>query len=217
MPGSHRIVVAGGGRVGVQTATRLHERGHTVILVEADDARSDAVTSENVATVINGDATRPSVLEQADLEDAHAIAAVTGDAGTNLAICLVAQRLAPETFTLARTDRGDQTEYTEYVDAAVLPQQVVANHVVDLLVGGDIRTFAGSDGGFELMEFAVAADASVAGHELGDVGLPEGCRVVGDSTAGKLAAPDLELRPGNRYVVAVERGTVDDVRALFRG
>ncbi|MCD2199814.1 TrkA family potassium uptake protein [Halobacterium sp. KA-4] len=216
MSSSRRIVVVGGGRVGVQTAADLHERGHTVILVEGDEARAAAVTDENVATVVNGDATQPSVLEQADLEEAHAVAAVTSDPGTNLAVCLVAQRLAADLFTLARIDDEAQTEYTEYVDAAVLPQQPTANRVVDLLVGGGIRTFSGADGGFSVLELGVAEDATVAGHTLDEVGLPEGCRVVGSSTHGRLASPDLEFQPGDRYLVAADTGTVDELRALFR-
>ncbi|MFC6989028.1 NAD-binding protein [Haloplanus sp. GCM10025708] len=52
--------MAGGGRVGLETARLLDERGHTVILVEEDPDRSEAVADEHVASVINGDATRPS-------------------------------------------------------------------------------------------------------------------------------------------------------------
>ncbi len=60
MSSTRRIIVAGGGRVGLETARLLDERGHTVILVEEDPDRSEAVADEHVASVINGDATRPS-------------------------------------------------------------------------------------------------------------------------------------------------------------
>ena len=200
----------------MQTAADLHERGHAVVLVEADEARAEAVTDENVATVVNGDATRQSVLEQADVEDAHALAAVTGDPGTNLAVCLVAQRLAADVFSLARIDDEAQTEYAAHVDAVVRPEQPTANRVVDLLVGSGVRTFTGADGGFSVLELAVAEGATVAGHTLDEVGLPEGCRVVGSSTHGRLAAPELEFRAGDRYLVAAESGAVDELRALFR-
>lgn len=218
MPSSQRVVVAGGGRVGERTASLLNERGHAVVLVEREADRAESLNSEQVATIINGDATRRSVLEQADLEQADAIAALTSDPGTNLAVCLLARDLAgDDLFTLARTEREGQREYTEDVDAAVLPQQLLANRAVDLLVGGEIRTFSGPDGGFEVLELAVAEDAAVAGHALEEVGLPEGCRVVGSVTEGRLAGPDLAFQAEHRYLVAVETGAIDEVRAMFRG
>lgn len=217
MSSSHRVVVVGGGRVGERTARLLHERGHTVVLVERDAERAAALNSEQVATVINGDATQRSVLEQADLEQADGIAAMTSEPGTNLAVCLLAQELADELFTLVRTARDEQTEYTEDVDAAVLPQQLLANRAVDLLVGGEIRTFTGRDGGFETLELAVAEEAAVAGHTLEEVGLPDGCRVVACTTNGRLATPDLAFQAEHRYLVAVETAAIDEVRTMFRG
>ncbi|MFB6235917.1 MAG: TrkA family potassium uptake protein [Halopenitus sp.] len=216
MSTNKRIVVAGGGRIGAQSARLLHDRGHTVVLIEREAERSEALGDERIATVISGDATHPSVLEQADLETADAIATLTADPGTNLAICLLARDINPDIFTLARTDAAGQREYTEYVDSVVLTQQCVATRAVDLIVGGEVRTFTGADGGFELVDLVVREGSSVEGCTLEEVSLPEGCQVVGGSTTGRLASPELTFEPGDRYLLAVEPETLEDVRMLFQ-
>jgi trk system potassium uptake protein TrkA len=216
MSTNQRIVVAGGGRIGAQTARLIHDRGHTAILVEQNPERSEKLGEEHIATVIRGDATLPSILEQADLEQADAIAALTADAGTNLAICLLAEQANPDIFTLARTDTETQKEYTEHVDSVVLTQQCVANRTVDLLVGGEVRTVSGETGGFEVLDLVVTEGSSIAGHTLEEVNLPDGCRAIGGLTTGELASPEMEFEPDNRYLLAVESGTTEDVRMLFQ-
>ncbi|MFB6195466.1 MAG: TrkA family potassium uptake protein [Haloplanus sp.] len=216
MSTNQRIIVAGGGRIGAQTARLLHDRGHTAVLVERNPERSEELGTEHIATVIRGDATYPSILDQTDLESADAIAALTGDPGTNLAICLLAERVNPDVFTLARTESENQREYTEYVDSVVLTRQCVANRTVDLLVGGEIRTVSGADGGFDIVDLVVAEGASISDHTLDEVSLPDGCRVIGGSTAGELASPEMVFESGDRYLLAVESSALEDVRMLFQ-
>lgn len=186
-------------------------------LVEQSPDRSEIVADGTVATVVQGDATRRSVLEQADVGRADALAALTADPGTNLAVCLLARDLADDgLFTLARTADESQREYTEDVDAVLLPHQSVANRAVDLLVGGAVRTFTGHDGGIEIVDLVVAEGASIAGHTLEETVLPDGCRVVAALTDPRLAGPDLTFRGGNRYLLALESTALQDVRMLFR-
>src|SRR6056297_3370222 len=108
MSHTKRIIVAGGGRVGLRTARELADRGHEVVLIEKETDRSDRAADERVGVVIEGDATSPSILEQADPKRADAVAALTDEAGTNLAICLAAKDIAPNVRTLARTDAGTE-------------------------------------------------------------------------------------------------------------
>src|SRR6056297_229857 len=122
MPDPKRFVVAGGGRVGRQTAEALVEKDYEVVVVEEDDARVEELADAYLGPVVHGDATDPAILEQAALEDADAIAALTDDAETNLRICGTAQRLAPSIRTLSRA--GRETDDAELVDATVVPHHL---------------------------------------------------------------------------------------------
>jgi trk system potassium uptake protein TrkA len=212
-----RFVVAGGGRVGRQAAETLTDQGHEVLLIEADAERVEELSDAYIGPVIHGDATRPSILEQADLADADAIAALTDESGTNLAICMEAQQLAPSIRTLARAETRGTQEYDEVVDATLLPQYLGGDHAADMLTGGDVRTLVYPTADLDIVEVAVTASAPVAGRRLDEVALPEGSLLISTTDRDELAGPGTVLEAGERYIVAVETDVVDEVLDLLRG
>lgn len=217
MPDTKRIVVAGGGRIGLRTARELADRGYDIVLIEKEESRSEAVADEYVAMVIQGDATAPSILEQAGLERADAIAALTDEPGTNLAICMEATRMAPHIRTLARTGTGTEDEYDEIADATILPQELSANTAADILSGDEVRTIVGTHHELEILEIAVAEDAPVAGRTLEEIRFPEGSLVISDRNRTQIARGKMTLEPGEYYIVGVEPDRLDEVLKLFRG
>jgi len=217
MSHTKRIIVAGGGRVGLRTARELADRGHEIVLIEKESERSDRAADERVAMVIEGDATSPAILEQADPERADAIAALTDEAGTNLAICLAARQVAPNIRTLARTDAGTEDAYDEIADATILPQELSAATAADILSGEEVRTIVGDHHDLEILEIEVGAGAPVEGHTLDEISLPSGTLVISDRDRNRIAGPDTELEAGERYVVGVESDVVEELLSLFRG
>jgi trk system potassium uptake protein TrkA len=217
MSHTKRIIVAGGGRVGLRTARELADRGHEVVLIEKETDRSDRAADERVGVVIEGDATSPSILEQADPKRADAVAALTDEAGTNLAICLAAKDIAPNVRTLARTDAGTEDAYDGITDATILPPELSASAAADVLSGDEVRTIVGDHHDLEILEVEVAPGAPVAGRTLADISLPTGSLVISGRDRCCVARGDTELHAGERYVVGVESDVIDEVLALFRG
>lgn len=211
-----RVVVVGGGRVGFRTARTLDNRGHDVVVIEADTARSDRIADEYVATVIEGDATRPSVLRQADLEGSDVLAALTDDAGTNLAACLTAERYgSPIRTIMRRTDAGDD-EYDDLVDATVFPERAGARTAVNAVDPG-MRALEDMAGDIEILVVQVADGAPVAGRSLTEIGLPVGSLVVSGADGASIAGAETTLEAGRSFVVATEPSVEDEVVRLFRG
>jgi trk system potassium uptake protein TrkA len=211
-----RIVVAGGGRAGLETARQLSDRGHDVTVVERDSERCEQLVDEYLAVVIEGDATSPSILREADVESADAVAALTDDAETNLEVCLQAHRIAPSIQTLARTTTQEDGEDADLVDAVILPQHEAARTAVDLLSGGAVRTLVSGEE-LDILEIEVSSSAPVEGRTLAEVSLPRGALVVSDAGRTRLASGETELTAGDRYLVAAESDVAEEVQLLFRG
>lgn len=212
-----RFVIAGGGRVGLQTAENLTEQGHDVLLIEADRERVEELSDAYVGPVIHGDATQPSILKQADLAGADAIAALTDETGTNLAICMEAQHLTPAIRTLARSESRTDQGYDEVVDATLLPESLGGDHAADMLTGEDVRTLVYPTANLDIIEVTVAESAPVAGHRLDEVTLPAGSLLISTADREALAGADTVLEADERYILAVESGVADEVVNLFRG
>ena len=217
MPSSLDVVIAGGGRVGHQTAELLVERDHDVTIIERDGDTVEDIADEWFATVITGDATDPDILQQADIEGADVIAALTGETGLNLAVCLAAAELAPEIRTVARVEREAGTSYTTFVDAVVFPERAGARVAANEIVGSDEQTLADVTGDLDIMLIRVAEGAPAAEKPLTDVRFPKGTLVVSDDDGHRVARPETTLNAGKRYVVAVEPDVVDEVLNLMRG
>jgi trk system potassium uptake protein TrkA len=211
------VIIAGGGRVGFETATILDDRGHDVTVVERDQARADAVSDEYVATVITGDASNPEMLEQAGVEDADAIAGLTGQAGLNLAVCMEAKDMAPGIRTVARIDTRAKESYTRFVDQVLFPELAGARTAANEIIGSDVETLADVTGTLDIMHIRVAEGAPAAGRQLSEIRFPAGTLVVSDDDGDRIARPDTTLDPGKRYIVAVEPDVADEVMNLMRG
>jgi trk system potassium uptake protein TrkA len=211
------VVIAGGGRVGFQTAELLSDRGDDVTIVEQDGEVVDRIADEWVTTVIAGDATNPDMLTEAGVEDADVVAALTGNTGVNLAVCMAAKEMAPGIRTVARIDRASAESYTRFVDAVLFPERAGARLAANEIVGSDVQTLADVTSTLDIMQIRVAEGAPAAGRPLSKIRFPSGTLVISGEEGGHVARPDTTLEPGKRYVVAVEPDVVDEVVNLFRG
>jgi trk system potassium uptake protein TrkA len=216
-----RVVIVGGQHVGYHAARHLSERGHDVVIVEKDRDRVDFLSEQYDATVIHGDGGRRSILQQAGLDQSDVVAALTGyGAMTNIGICTMAAEIDPDVGTVARIDHGDRDEYDGLVDRVVYPEELAAHAATNEIIhvaGGGVRTIEEVTGDLSLLELTVSGDAPVADRELRDVSFPRGAVVVAGRDSNQLPGPEMVLKPGFRYVVAVREGIGDEVVRLFRG
>jgi trk system potassium uptake protein TrkA len=211
------VIIVGGGRVGFQTTAILADRGHDITVVERDPEVCDAIADEYVATVIQGDATDPSILEQADVGRADVIAGLTASTGVNLAVCLEAREMGNGIRTIARVERPAGKEYTRFVDGVVFPERAGARMAANEIIGGDVVTISDVTETLDIMQVRIAEGAPAADKRLADVNFPTGTLVISDDDGERIAGPETTLNPGKRYVVAVEPDVAEEVMNLLRG
>jgi trk system potassium uptake protein TrkA len=214
--GPLRVVLVGSGRTGLRTARMLTEHDHDVVVVERRDDRVEKLSNEYIATVIQGDATRPSVLRQAQLDQADVVAGLTDTTATNLAACTIAKHTDPSIRTVMRTVHDDTGEYDEFVDATFIPEEAGAGTAVSAIERG-VQTLKATVGDLEILEIEVRPDAPVAERALSDVSLPDGSLVVSGADGDETATAETELVAGRSYLLAVEPAVSDEIMNLFRG
>jgi trk system potassium uptake protein TrkA len=211
------IIIAGGGRVGFQTAELLAARDENVTIIEQNEDRVAEIADAWIATVIQGDASDPNILEQAGIDGADTIAALTELTGLNLAVCLLATQLTNGVRTVARVDQETEGVYDRFVDAVVYPEEAGARVAANKTVGKEVHTLASVTGNIEILEVRIAEGAPAAGRTLADVSFPAGTLVISGEDGNQISQPDTTMTPGSQYVVAVEPGVVDEMLQLMRG
>ena len=210
-----RIAIAGGGRVGRRAANLLDDRGHDVVVIEDDPEQVGLLEEEHVATVISGDATRPSILRQVGLDRVDSLAALTNKTGTNLAICMTANYLRPDLRTVMRTEYDVAGEYHGMVDDVVFTEAAGARAAVNL-IERDVQTLESVTGDLDILQIEVVEGAPVAGRTLEEVSLPRGSLVVSGARGDHTARSDTRLEVGETYIVAVEPAVANEVVNLFQ-
>jgi hypothetical protein len=89
------VIVAGGGRVGAQTAVHLSDDRHTVTVVENDEATVQGVPQREAIDVVVGDAVSPETFDDV-------FAGLTGDTNANIVACYIARSGQEALTTIVR-------------------------------------------------------------------------------------------------------------------
>lgn len=215
MADEDHILIAGGGRVGRRVAKRFADRGKSVTVIEKNPDGIE--TEEYDFEVITGDATRPSVLNEALRPETSTIGALTNREDTNLAVCLVAKQLDADLRTVARIEDECGDEYADFVDQVYFPERASIKAAVNALSGSNIQTLEEVTGDLEILDIQVGYDAPIKGEKLSDVDFPEGVQVISRTNGHVAAQSDEKLVGGRRYLVAADNHVVNDVIDLFRG
>ncbi|MGZ8179819.1 potassium channel family protein [Williamsia sp. SKLECPSW1] len=93
-----RVVIMGCGRVGSSLAHALDSKGHTVAIVDREDAAFGRLSPSFGGTTVRGVGFDRDVLQAAGIADADAFAAVSSGDNSNI----IAARVARETFGVER-------------------------------------------------------------------------------------------------------------------
>jgi len=120
-------VVVGYGRVGSAIGEILSEHGIRYVAIEEDRSAVQALRSRGVVA-IPGDASRPAVLERANVKEARLLIVTAPDPYKARAVIKVARLSNPEIDTVVRTHSDREREYLEGLDVgnAVMGEREVA-------------------------------------------------------------------------------------------
>jgi trk system potassium uptake protein len=212
---SLRVIIVGGGRVGFRAGRLLDGYGHEVTVIEKDPARCEEI-SEHLPNVLEADATLPPVLREAGPETSDAIAALTENGGTNLAVCLAAQRMNETIHTVLRTDTETRSEYGEFVDTVVYPEGAGARLIANDIARNTPRALNALIGDLEILQVRVETGAPAAGKRLDEEYLPDGCLVLTGQKGDHVAQADTVLEPGHEYTIATNPEVLDEVIELLQ-
>lgn len=210
-----RVLVVGAGEVGFHLARRLSEENQDVVLIEGDPERADFAAQQLDVLTVTGNGASHSVLEQAGVEGARMLLAVTSRDEVNLVACLAAKRLGV-TFAVARIsgaeyyERGSVLSREQMgIDLMINPERECAWETFQLLQSAaatDVAHFAG--GRVQLIGLQVREGAPAAGRTLTEVARIQGgshyvtAAVVRDG-ATVIPRGDTRIEPGDRlYVLA---------------
>ena len=219
-----RVIIAGGGRVGLRLARHIAGECH-VKIIEADPRRCEYLTTQlpDHALVLKGDSTDEDLLEDENVAECDLFLALTSDDEDNIMSCLLAKRMGAHRV-LALINRKAYADLVQgqgtQIDIAISPSQTVIGELLAHVRRGDVAAvYSLRRGASEVLEVVARGDrksSKVVGRRIEQIPLPAGAVIgaivrdvqVGEGSARKevvIPHHNTEIHGDDHVIVFVPR------------
>ena len=219
---ARRIVILGGGNIGLTLATDIEAAypGVTARIVEHNRERATVIAGRlNRITVLHGDALDPEILDEASVHSAETVVAVTNDDEVNILSSLLAKRYGAErVITLINSTTYNLLVGSLGIDAVVSPRSITASTILQHVRRGRIKAVHSLRDGFaEVIEAEALETSSLINTPIKNIRLPTGV-IIGALVRGDtviIARPDTVIKPHDRVVLLAAAESVRKIEKLF--
>ncbi len=171
-----KIAVLGGGQVGSSLAKILTDDGNDITLVDINSSVLENLQEDNDIKTIHGNASSPSVLEQAELNDCDILIAITGSDEVNLVSCHLAKKMFNVPTVIARLRNSEFQVSTSgfdldlfSIDSIISPSKLVTDFIKNIIEHpGAFQAFDFADGKLQVIGATVLKDGPLAGKKLSE-------------------------------------------------
>ncbi|MFB3881660.1 MAG: TrkA family potassium uptake protein [Armatimonadota bacterium] len=203
------VIVVGGGKVGYYLTRTLLLEGHEVTLIEKDPARLSRLTPEFGDNAVLGDGCEVRVMEDAGMNRAKCVVAVTGHDEDNIVVCQMAQRHFHVPRQLARVNNPENEELFHLLG---ISETVASTRIIYSLIDQEVETgeslllTAIKRGGIVIVTLDLNGNSPAAGRMVKDIHLPGECVLAAIIRENHILLPSgtTELHPGDT-VIAVAK------------
>jgi len=216
-----KFVIVGFGRVGMRTARILQSEGHDLVIVDNDPKKVERAEDEGF-TVVEGDGADEGTLENAGIEDADAVAALTGDLNTNFSACMLGKHYGLR--TVLRIDEDYRQEiyekYAEDVDEIIYPERLGAAGAKTALLGGNFNVLADLTEELSIASVTIPEGSPLVGRRVVEVDLQGDAHIYAHGRSDEpmeIPLPQTRIEAGDDVALMAAPADLPDIRAFLRG
>ena len=218
-----RVVILGGGNVGLAVATALEgraERMRARVIEKNRTCAERAADALERTIVLNGDGMNAELLREAGIQRADAILAVTDDDNTNLLASVRAKQAGcPMAIALVNDPTLVPLIEPLSIDAYINPRATTVSSILRHIRHGRVRgVYSIGDAEAEVIEAQILSPSSLAGRQIRDIEFPEGVLVAGVLKNDEMLRPtgSTKIDEGDVIVVFTMAKDVPEVERLFQ-
>ncbi len=195
------IVILGAGQVGSSLARNLASEDNDITIIDSDKASLRELREKLDVHTKQGYASHPDVLEQANVNDADMLIAVTNSDEVNMIACQIAYSLFRTPTRIARVRAAGYLQHPELfspdlipIDVLISPEQLITDYIYRLISNpGTLQVVDFAGGKVRLVSVKAFHEGPLVGHAIKDLGqnLPEvKVRVIAIFRQGKAIIPN---------------------------
>jgi trk system potassium uptake protein TrkA len=219
-----RILLAGGGNIGLHLAKSL-ENKYQVKIIERYHERANYLSeSLDKTIVLQGDAADQDMLLEENIENMDVFCALTNDDEANILSAMLAKRLGANKV-MSLINRPSYVDLVEsgMIDIAISPQQVTLGTLLAHVRKGDIvAVHSLRRGAAEAIEAVAHGDkktSKVVGRNIEQINLPDGATIGAIARGDEVIMAEAELTieaEDHVIIFLADKTAVRDIEKLFQ-
>jgi trk system potassium uptake protein TrkA len=219
-----RVVIAGGGNIGVRLAQAL-EQTNQVKIIERDPKRARHISEQlNKAIVLVGDAADEDLLLEENIDNVDVFCGLTNSEEANILSSMLAKRLGAHKV-MALINRASYVDLVEAgsIDIAISPQQITIGSLLAHVRRGDVVKVhslrRGAAEAIEAIAHGEKENSKVVGRAIEEIELPKGAAIVALVRKDKviIAHHDTVLESGDHVILFLtDRRKIENLEKLFQ-
>ncbi len=219
---ARRIIVIGGGNIGLNVARGLEEqKGMKVRLIERNQKQAEYIAEQLERTIVlQGDGLDRDLLHEAGVKDADTVIAVTNNDQVNILASVVGKNEgARRALTLVNDQDYSSVSEAVGIDRVLDPRGTTISTILQHIRRGRIKgVYSLFDGKAEIIDAVALETSPLVNKPLKEANLPDGVIVGAVCREDDIFMPnaDFTILPGDRVVLMAMREYVRDVEQMFR-
>ncbi len=222
-PEASRIVIAGGGNIGLYLAKRIEDLMPSAKVRVIERSRDVAIKMADGLTrtvILHGSALDEQLLVEAGIANADLMVSITNDDQVNILSSVLAKKLGCSA-NLALLNNAGYHGFTKSlgIDDYINPRSVTISRVLQHVRRGRIRgVYSIQNGSAEIIEAEALSTSPLVGKPLRELELPSGVRIGSIIHEGKVTQPtgDAVIKPTDRIIMLALSERVRQVEQMFR-
>jgi trk system potassium uptake protein TrkA len=217
-----RILIVDGHAEADYLIGSLIEKRHKVVVINADRGYSRYLASAHDIAIINGDASKQYVLDEAKIRDFDLVVALSEDDATNLVICQTAKRLYGIKKAVAVVKNPHSVEIFKElgVNTAISSAHLVATSIEQ---ASNIETLSHSlslaNGSVTVSEITIERSFPACGKVIMDIGFADDFNISCIVRKSETLIPrgSTEIRAGDVLIIVTKAERTKHVLAALTG
>lgn len=217
-----RVVVIGGGNIGLAVAQALDARpGISLKVIERDRDRAEAVAERLRRTVVlHGDGMAADLMAEAGVPRADAVLTLTADDRTNLLAAVRAKQSGAGMVDALINDATLMPLASNLgIDGLISPRAVTVSTILRHIRRGRVRdVYTLGDSEAELIEAQVLPGSALAGQSVRAIHLPKGALIAAIEQRGVIVKPrpDTRIEQGDLVLIFALAHDIEEVERLLQ-
>lgn len=215
-----RVLIVGGGRIGLRLATLLEEKSIYTKIVEKDPNRCTELAEHlNKTVVLHGDGSDQELLREENIQDMDVVVTLTNDEEINIIASLLAKRMGAQK-TITRISKFSYFPLMSMIglEQVVSPRHSAINTILQHIRRGKVLSAVSiKNEQAEVMEVVALETSDIVNKPLNKISFPSGALVTSIIRKDEVIIPTgaSVIEPEDRIIIFASRKAIPKIEKIL--